>query len=109
VIAFATRFADYVWAKNTVLEVYAPCDTTTESCFISDEENAWLDFQLEPYKKIQIVERDAPFCLEEHNCTEFSCAGIENCHEELCDESTIEEGEFCFDGVTNPQEELDIQ
>lgn len=108
-IAFGTRFADYVWAKNTTFFVYIPCDSSVESCFISDEDYAWFEFQLEPYKKIEVVEKYAPFCLQEHNCESFSCSNIETCVETLCDDSVLEEGESCVEigGTLENEPELE--
>lgn len=94
-LAFFTRFADYVIEKNTVLSIYTTCDPVSESCFISDEDNAYFEIQLEPYKKIEVIEKYAPACLEEHSCSSFSCDGIESCSEVLCNDATTEEGEWC--------------
>jgi hypothetical protein len=102
IIAFGTRYADYVWAKNTMLSIYAPCDTSTESCFIADKDSAWSDIQLEPYKKITIREKYASSCLEEHVCEKFSCSNTPDCIETLCSDSTLENGEKCT-ALVNPQ------
>ena len=95
-IAFGTRYFDYVWEKNTLIYVYAACDPTEESCFIVDnEDDAWLEFQLTPYKKVEIVEKYAPVCLEEHTCERFSCNNLETCEETLCSDDSLEDGESC--------------
>jgi hypothetical protein len=94
-IAVGTRYADYVWAKNSLLTLYAPCDMASESCFISDEENSWVDLQLEPYKKITVIEKYAPYCLQEHTCERFSCDEVPSCQQILCSVDNLESGEQC--------------
>jgi hypothetical protein len=96
-VATVTRYADYVWAKNSMLTIYGPCDPETESCFLASEDMAWTELQLEPYKKIEIKERYAPACLQEHTCETFSCNDLTDCTETTCSEDTLEEGEFCVD------------
>ena len=96
-ITIGYRFYDYVVDKNLILSIYTPCNPSTEECFITDEENAYFDFQLEPYKKVEIVDKYAPICLEEHNCENFVCDNIESCNITYCSEDTLEEWESCVE------------
>lgn len=103
------RYDQYVLKGNFYLEAYASCDPATEMCFVADcppEED--LECDASPYKKIEMVEREAPKCLEEHTCDTFSCpANSGNCSVTYCSEDTLDEGEVCLeqqDEIPAPEE-----
>lgn len=91
------RYHQYVIERNFVLAVNAPCNPETESCFAwacDPEEDEECD--LTPYKKVEIIANEAPQCLEEHACEEFSCdPESETCSVTYCEDETIEEWEMC--------------
>lgn len=103
------RYYDYFIAKNISLYAFTPCSPDIENCFISSEESAYFEFQLEPYKKIEILDKYAPTCLEEHTCENFSCDGIESCIVTYCSEETLEDGEYCYEETfKSTNEENDV-
>jgi hypothetical protein len=92
------RYQDYVVNENFILSVSTTCDTTTNNCFVADcsiDEDPECDQT--PYSKIEILKRDAPSCLEEHVCENFSCTGINTCKETFCSDQNLEEGERCLE------------
>lgn len=79
-----------------MLEVGAPCNPEIEKCFVSDcssEDDPECD--LTPYKKVEILAKEAPSCLEEHSCESFGCNQIKSCSITYCDNKSKEEGEIC--------------
>lgn len=92
-VVMVYRYYDYVFDKNFVLMMNTKCDPSRELCFSTDDPS--LDFDKGPYKKIEILAKDAPACLEEHTCENFSCAGIKSCTETFCSSQNITEGEKC--------------
>ncbi len=95
ILTVSVRFYEYFIEKNIVLSAYTSCDPIREKCFIASKEDAYYDFQTEPYKKIEVTDRFAPICLEEHTCENFSCDNIESCNIMYCSEDTLEKGESC--------------
>lgn len=95
------RFNDYIVNENHLITVFTECEKQKNNCFISTEEFASFNFQLAPYKKVEISEADAPKCLEEHSCSDFICNGINTCKITLCDDMTKSNGELCT-GPNNP-------
>ncbi len=92
----ANRFYQYYINKNFLVEVNAVCDPKTETCFSPTCESDELGCEPAPYKKVEILYKDAPRCLEEHNCTEFTCGLNTQCIITYCSESTLSDGESCF-------------
>lgn len=76
--------------------IYTPCSPDSELCFVTNEEDAYFEFQTKPYKKIEILDKFAPICLEEHTCENFTCHNIESCIETHCSDDTLEDGESCL-------------
>lgn len=94
----AIRYDQYVIQRNFILDVNTSCDPTTESCFVWDcDPKTDEECDQTPYKKVEILEREAPKCLEEHECENFTCEGKDSCTVTYCSEDTIveEEGEVC--------------
>ena len=92
------RYKEYVIDKNFLLKVNTSCNPETEKCFIADESLVDENSDNPPYKKVEVMYRDAPLCLEEHDCTNFSCAtGLnENeCRVVYCSQDSLEDGEKC--------------
>ncbi len=97
-----SRYSDYIRDRNFPLTVNTLCDVSIEPCFISDCSPDEPDCDTEPYKKVEILRRDAPKCLEEHNCSSFVCPfDAQDCSVSVCDSQSVEEGEKCYEtGVT---------
>lgn len=90
------RYQQYVFERNFTLQVNGPCDPATNTCFISDcspEVDPACDTT--PYEKILVTANEAPACLEEHTCTDFSCEGKTGCEIAYCDADSVEGGEQC--------------
>lgn len=103
------RYHQYIIDHNFPVIANVPCDPATESCFVMDcspEEDPECDPT--PYKKIGLLSREAPTCVEEHTCGYFSCADINSCAETFCSEEELEDGEVCYEPpapVIEPVEE----
>jgi hypothetical protein len=89
------RYQQYVINRNFTLLVNTVCDSQTEKCFVMDCVEGEEGCDKTPYKKVELVAKDAPQCLEEHTCTSFSCGKLENCTVSYCTEDTLEDGEVC--------------
>lgn len=90
------RYEQYVISRNFIIQVNTSCDPAKENCFISDcspEDD--LSCPDGPYKKVEILSADAPRCLQEHQCTEFTCDGIRDCKITYCAADILEDGESC--------------
>jgi hypothetical protein len=88
------RYKDYVIDRNFVLSVNTICDPSSELCFDPVTDYSFNDF---PYKKVEIIAKNAPPCLEEHMCESFSCDNIDGCTVIYCSEETKWEGELCLE------------
>ena len=94
------RYHQYIISENFILYLNGPCDVSIESCFVWDCDILDPECDASPYKKIEIIAKDAPACLEEHVCEEFSCNGLDNCRATYCSEDTLEEEERCAQRLT---------
>lgn len=97
IVVLFNRYYDYVSNKNYIIKLNTVCDPEKELCFKSESFD--LNFGYENYKKITILARYAPKCLEEHSCESFSCPSelsSEECNIVYCEIDTIEdEAETC--------------
>ncbi len=85
------RYKQYIIDKNFIIETISSCDKNTENCFNPSEEISDV-----PYKKIRIVAKFTPNCLEEHTCEVFSCSMVKGfCEVTYCSKDTVAEGESC--------------
>src|ERR1035437_1576702 len=89
------RYKEYVRDKNFTLEVNTVCDINNEKCFVSDCSADDSECDTTPYKKVEILANQAPKCLEEHNCSSFSCESRKKCSVTYCNVNSIENGEKC--------------
>lgn len=95
------KYQQFFLNRNYTLLAEISCDPTTESCFkvICDgecEASAIVNSDGSPYKKVSILAAHAPACLEEENCTDFTCpVGDDTCSITYCSEDNLEEGEEC--------------
>jgi hypothetical protein len=96
------RYYEYIYLRNFLLDVNAPCNPTTEQCFVADCELG-PDCDDTPYKKVEILAHDAPQCLEEHSCETFSCDGISTCIATYCSSETLTGGEKCLEILAIPE------
>ncbi|HEX7651261.1 MAG TPA: hypothetical protein VF439_00895 [Candidatus Paceibacterota bacterium] len=96
-VVVAYRYEEYVQLRNFTLVVNGPCDPAAHDCFVSDcstDDDPSCDTT--PYDKIEITDNQAPACLEEHACTEFSCpADSDSCSITYCSADALEDGETC--------------
>ena len=104
------RYNQYIVHKNFYIDVNTQCDPSVESCFAWDcdpEEDEECDNT--PYKKVSILSSDAPKCLEEHSCENFTCdSNVELCEIVYCSESVLDEGEICATADEEiPEEQLE--
>ncbi len=101
------RYDQYVLAKNYMMLSTASCDPAFESCFAADCEGLEeTECDTTPYAKVTVLAADAPQCLFEHSCEDFSCEGKEQCEFTYCAEDTLEEGEIC---VSTPEEPPQVE
>lgn len=92
------NFARYYLKRDYVLQVFTQCDPGKYSCFEVDPAVSDLVFQTKPYKKVQIVAKHAPSCLDEHDCQEFYCTKDDDtCQITYCSQDTIEGSEKCIE------------
>lgn len=94
------RYYDYIYKQNFLLDVNASCDPVKENCFVADCEPG-PDCDQTPYKKVEILAHNAPKCLEEHTCENFSCDGIGSCNVTYCLADTLSDGEKCLGTNSN--------
>ncbi len=95
-IVIGVRSYDILIQRNFLIEAAIKCDSNLEVCFVWDcnsEED--LSCDRTPYKKIELPAPNAPHCLEENNCSEFSCNTSEGCMNIYCTDETREEWEIC--------------
>jgi len=96
-VVVAYRYEGYVHLRDFTLVVNGPCDPETHNCFVSDcSPDDDPDCDTTPYDKVEITDNQAPACLEEHTCAEFSCpADAEDCSVTYCAADALEDGEAC--------------
>lgn len=95
-LVIAYRYKVYIVDKNFNLTVNTICDPLIEECFNAPDE---LSFGQNPYKKVEIMYKFAPKCLEEHNCENFYCPqnlDSSKCKIIYCKEESKNEGEECI-------------
>ena len=98
IIIVGYRYKQYVIDKDFILDVNVECNPSVEKCFVVDCDSSDPACDSAPYKKVEIKYVYALLCLEEHDCQDFSCMGIENnyCVIKYCSDSTLSGGEKCF-------------
>ena len=90
------RFEQYYVLKNFTLEVNTSCNPEIDKCFVMDCQAGNPGCDTSPYKKVEILARDAPKCLEEHSCDNFVCpVGSVKCSISYCSQSVLSDGETC--------------
>ncbi len=94
ILIIASRFFTYEIKKDFPIFSFAPCDPTTESCFMSICEPDSECDQI-PYKKIETLALNTENCLLENDCEVFSCENDPTCKSIECNVSNLEEGETC--------------
>lgn len=93
-IVSAYRFVQYRVHENYYLYGLAQCNPETESCFVAECFDAECDEV--PYKKYSALASNAPDCLLENSCENFTCEGMHECEIILCDDTNLEDGEICI-------------
>ena len=97
------RYQQYIINRNFVLNIDTVCSPDIEKCFTMDCSPA-DDPECDdtPYKKVEILEINAPKCLEEHNCSDFACdPGDILCSITFCSDNVLEDGEKCVESINN--------
>lgn len=94
VLVVSASYMRYVSERHFTIAANISCGAHENApCFISDDPSSiGVDG---PYKKVYIPASDAPACLEEHGCEQFSCPRGVACDIEYCNEGTVEIGETC--------------
>lgn len=106
----ANRYHHYIIREDFHLEANASCDPLQDRCFVSDCSVDDPECNPSPYKKVHVLARNAPKCLEEHTCENFQCApGDATCAITYCDADNLEEWELCAIVPPADAEVLDIQ
>ena len=101
------RYDQYVIAGNFILHADTACDPQKHSCFVLDcIPGETPDCEIMPYQKVDIIANQAPTCLAEHLCTDFSCAESQDCSITYCSNETLEEGEVCTTNDTDVQKDM---
>ncbi|MCX6755113.1 MAG: hypothetical protein NT068_01040 [Candidatus Nomurabacteria bacterium] len=101
-VIFSYRYYQYIIQKNYILEVNTICNSEIENCFDSSD----LSFGQNPYKKVRVLDKYAPKCLEEHNCDSFYCPvslGKDKCEITYCSDETKVDGEGCTNKIITNQ------
>jgi hypothetical protein len=95
VFTFLTAYTKYMFAKDYEFYIEAPCDPTSETCFVRDCDDYCPPNGLDTYRAYMIPASTFP------NCTDNSCSNIcledataDQCTEILCD---AEVGDSCSD------------
>jgi hypothetical protein len=95
-IIVGNNFYRYYIIKNYSVHVFVKCDPEKHSCFTADPDTADPAFQNKFYAKVEMLSTNAPACLEEHTCEDFSCDELAGpCNIEYCSSDTISDGENC--------------
>lgn len=95
------RYYDYVYNQDFLIDVTTACNPAQEQCFISNcspEDD--LSCPGGPYKKVELLAREAPLCLLDHSCVNFACGSDANCSITYCSTDLLEDGESCS-AITN--------
>ena len=95
------RYYQYVYMRNFILDVNVACDPVKESCFTADCNASDPSCDTTTYKKVEILAHNAPKCLEEHSCQNFSCDSINSCKISTCSTDSLADGEKCANANTN--------
>lgn len=90
------RYDQYVVEKNFVIEVNTSCSVGELNCFVASCAAGEEGCDKTPYKKVTIKDFEAPQCLEEHTCQDFSCDGKASCSAAYCSEDSLADGEECL-------------
>lgn len=99
-IIIGYRYNQFYSEKQFTLHIDSSCNPTSQSCFQITCTSGDIACDPSPYEKVDILDKNAPTCLEEHSCTNFSCNGISDCAITYCSTDTLEAGENC---TTTPQ------
>lgn len=97
-VVIGHNFYRYFVAKDYIVHAFIECNPINHSCFKADNETSSPVFKTNPYAKVEILSINAPPCLEEHTCRNFSCESKDgSCHIIYCSENSVEEGENCVE------------
>ena len=94
-IVVANRYEQYVVRENFTLTLTSSCEPASEQCFDPNSAAGIALFEDTPYKKVTIIARNAPPCLEEHTCSDFTCTGIAGCSITYCSPTNAADDEGC--------------
>ena len=96
------RYYQYMIERNFTIEVNTICNPKINTCFSASDD---LSYGQNPYEKVTLTARYVPQCLEEHNCSTFSCPGVLEkssiCEIVYCSDNTKDDEEECIGSQTN--------
>jgi hypothetical protein len=94
-IVAGNRFVHYRVQKDFLVKGNISCDPTTEKCFVANC-NDGADCDTTTYKKVTAMAKNAPSCLYENNCENFTCAQLTGCEINNCSQDKLGAEEHCF-------------
>jgi hypothetical protein len=98
VLIFGHNLKKYYLDKNYLDEAITACNPLQHSCFEADPNNPNPDLQVPIYEKVEVEAANAPACLDEHSCKEFTCTGT-SCRITYCSAESKEAGEVCSNEI----------
>lgn len=97
IVFSAYKYDQYVVKRNFIVFQQVSCDNTTEECFVADCDVANPDCDVTPYKKIEKLASNIPFCTPDTECPELTCeSGEIGCTITLCSDDVVDSGEKCL-------------
>jgi len=97
------NFWRYYAVRDFRVHAFIQCNPKEQKCFVANPDIADPAFQSNPYAKVDMLATNAPPCLEEHTCSNFSCEHVLGaCTISYCSDTSKEDGEECV-GL-NPRE-----
>jgi len=96
IIVLGHNFYRYYLEKSYIVNAVSVCDPQQHSCFEADPNVPNPDLPIPVYEKIEVTAADAPACLDEHSCPNFSCVNAHGtCTITYCSTDNLEDGEAC--------------
>ena len=83
----AYRYLEYTQEKNFIVFAQLPCNSLIENCFVVEDSAT--------FKKVSVSAKDAPHCVYEGDCENFSCDSMSECQITYCSNEILLDGESC--------------
>jgi hypothetical protein len=97
-ILIGYRYNNYILHKDFIIDATAPC-ITGGTCFMADCAPGDASCDPTPYVKVSLPAAEAPECLVNNDCDQFSCEGLQGCQIIYCSQDVLDDGETCADGT----------